>query len=191
MLLEKLRSLSLILVELCLGLITQLVVNLNLFTRHLDVFFDYADLLLFFRSLEAEVVVVLISTFLTALGHRGRINWSRRLLHSGHWLIFFELIEHLICLQIDLVLLVELHFEADNVGDRSEHAGVQERLKLGAECALNQTHDCLGCSSLLALCQRLHRAANQDELLLEVVETDDTVDLVPVIDACFERGIRR
>ena len=56
---------------------------------------------------------------------------------------------------------------------------------------LKKAKDGLGRSELFALRQRLHRATDEDELLLEVVEADHAVDLVPVVDAGLEGGVRR
>lgn len=52
---------------------------------------------------------------------------------SWHLLVVvFELIELFIGLQIDFVLLIELDFEGNDVGDVSQDRSVNERLKLSA-----------------------------------------------------------
>ena len=139
--------------------------------------------------MEAKVSTVILASVL-ALRRRDRLKWVVRRPRRPHFrLLLFKQIELCIRLQIDLVLLVELHLEADSISNGLEQAGVQERLELGTQCALKQAQNGFGCCKLLALCQSLHRTANQDELLLEVVEADDAVNLVPIVDACFKRGI--
>lgn len=103
--------------------------------------------------------------------------------------LLLEPIELRIRLKINLVLLVELNLEADSGCNGLKQAGVQECLKLCTKRALEQAEDGFSCRVFLSLRQRLHRAADQNELLLEVVKADDAVDLVPVVDAGFKRGI--
>ena len=174
--------------ELRCGLISQLIVNFNLITSHLDILLDDAHLLLLFGSLEAEVVLVLIALCMDALWNLRVLDRSSRL--ARNLLVFFELIQHLVGLQINLVLLIELYVKADHVCDRAQDACVQERFKLRAQSALDQANDSLRCSSLFTLCQCLHCASNQNELLLEVIEAYNAVDLVPVINAGLQRCIR-
>jgi len=94
-------------------------------------------------------------------------------------------------LQINLVLWVERDLKLHNVSNLTESCLVKERLELGAEGALEQASNCLGSCSLLSVGKSLHRAANEDELLLEVVETNNRVDFVPVVDASFKKVGRR
>ena len=112
LLLEHRCGLPLVLIELCLGLVTELVVNLDLVTGHLDVLFNNADLLLLLWSLKSKVVVLLGSIF-TLVSHRRRFYpwlWLR-----GCRLVIFKLVENFICLQVNLVLLIELDLEADDI----------------------------------------------------------------------------
>ena len=54
---------------------------------------------------------------------------------------------------------------------------------MSAKSALDQAEDGLGRGGLLSLSQCFHGAANQNELLLEIVEADHAVNLVPVVNA--------
>lgn len=112
--------------ELSGSLISQLVVNFNLIARHLDIFLHNAHFLLLFGSLEAELVLILSTLRVDALGDLRLLDRSRRLARCNLLLILLKLIQHLVRLQINLVLLVELDIEADHARNGAQNAGVQE-----------------------------------------------------------------
>ena len=95
--LEHLGCLPFILIELSLSLISQLIVDFDLICSHLDVFLNYANLLLFLGPLEVEIVWVLACIIGVVVAGDGsglgsRLSWS-------HCLLFFIVfIQHLVCL---------------------------------------------------------------------------------------------
>ena len=121
LLLEQLSCLSFVLCHLFLRFILHLLVDLNLVFGHLDVFLHDADLLIFLGTLETELEAI-------------RVSWSLFLLSLTllllnvciNFFIFKPLIHHLICLQINLVLLIELHLKAANVGNILQDISIQE-----------------------------------------------------------------
>ena len=102
--------------------VTQLVVNLDLIFGHLDIFLYDADLLLFLRTLEAEVHFVSLAIVVATCRDRA----GRSFAHGGgrpgsfrFLLLGSKLIELFIRLEVNFVLLVELDVERDDISNLS------------------------------------------------------------------------
>ena len=112
---EELSCLALLLEEVLFGLVPHLVVNFNLILCHLDVFFNDADTFLFLGSLEAKVhLIVRLRATRTLRANRFTSHCP---FSNAFLLFFFELVQLLIGLEVDLVLLIEMYFKADNFRD--------------------------------------------------------------------------
>ena len=102
------------------GLVPHLVVYLDLVFSHLDVFLHDAHFLGFFRPLEAKVHLIICLTFLNIFSRSSNLGLPVDLL----FLFEVVLVHHLVCLEINFVLLVELHRECSDTGDIAEQTRV-------------------------------------------------------------------
>lgn len=58
---------------------------------------------------------------------------------------------------------------------------IQHQLKLGALGAFEQAADSFWGGAFLRLSEGFHGRCDENELLLEVVEADDSIDFIPIL----------
>ena len=139
LLLEHFGRLPIMFSLLCFGFVAHFVIDLNFFFRHSNILLNDTDFFCFFRSLKAEIHVVVSSWAICSDRLYGLIRRSLLLCillllllplslliicDFARWFALFELVKQLICLQVDFVLLIKLDLKVDDICDISEHTRV-------------------------------------------------------------------
>ena len=100
---------------------------------------------------------------------------------------YFYFLVHVILVQ--LCLGERLQFEAHNVSNLLKSCLVEIRFELCALGALQQASHRLGSGSFLRSGERTHSTSDQNELLLKIVEANNSIDLVPVVAARIKSSV--